>query len=455
MPRAVKFAGAQYRARRVHPLGPSIRRGLCRFDRASGDELIAFQERRLRALVRLVAARSPFYRQWFAESRTDPRDIRTLGDLEALPLLDRRVLAERPDDFLVYPRRLMWTAHSSGTTGTPVTVYRTPGSAVYERAALERQWGWFGIPRGARRAVLRGSTFASDDPSLVASMQPGTGDLLVSSYRLTADALPAILEALRRFRPDVVEGWPSSISLLAALLVEAGERFPVTGIVTSSEMLTTAQRVVMTEAFVGPIVDHYGQSERVVLAGDCEHGSFHVFADYGIAEFLPLPRADGRFEIVGTGLHNWGAPLLRYRTGDQVGPPAAARCGCGRSHPVVGGIDGRAEETFTGADGRDIPFPSTIIDELSGLREAQLRQRAPGRFDVLLVPGTGYDGPEVEARLRDAVVELFGPGQSLHIELVDRVPRSPSGKLKAAVVVNDLEAPSTSAGSARDPDRPT
>jgi hypothetical protein len=53
-----------------------------------------------------------------------------------------------------YPATLVWSSHSSGTSGQPVTAYRTIGSVVFELAALERQLGWFRIPRRARRAIL-------------------------------------------------------------------------------------------------------------------------------------------------------------------------------------------------------------------------------------------------------------------------------------------------------------
>ena len=63
-----------------------MRRSLGRLERASAEEVVAYQERRLRLLVRWAAVGSPFYREWFAESGVEPGDIRTLGDLQRLPL---------------------------------------------------------------------------------------------------------------------------------------------------------------------------------------------------------------------------------------------------------------------------------------------------------------------------------------------------------------------------------
>ena len=313
----------KHRVRRMHPAAPAMHRSLGRMDRASADAIRQYQERRLRLLVRLVAARSPFYRRWFAESGVDPASIRGLDDLPRLPLLTRADLMNAPEDFAVYPLTAMWPSSSSGTSGQPLTVYRTPGASAYELAALQRQWGWFGLSRKARRVVLRGSDFAADQPGAVTKTVPGNHQMLVSSFRLTSENLPAILRDLREFRPDAVEGWPSSIALLAALMRDAGEKLTVRAVITSSEMMNPGQKALMRSAFGGPIVDHYGQTERVAMAGTCEADSYHVFPDYGIVELLPVRRS----------------PRLdrdrRYRPA-QLGFPAAALSDRGRSRPDPG-----------------------------------------------------------------------------------------------------------------------
>jgi phenylacetate-CoA ligase len=427
----------QHRIRRLHPAGPAMRRSLARMERASAEEIRRYQERRLRLLVRLVAVRSPFYRRWFAESGVDPASIRGLDDLRRLPLLTRADVMATPADFAVYPMRTMWASRSSGTSGEPLTVYRTPGSSAYELAALQRQWGWFGLPRGARRVVLRGSDFAAARPGAATELVSGNNQLLVSSFHLTRRALPEILTAVRAFRPDAVEGWPSSIALLAARMRDAGETLPVRAVITSSEMMNPGRQALMRSVFSGPIVDHYGQTERVALAGTCEAGGYHVFPDYGIVELLPVEGRPSAAQIVGTSLHNWGFPLLRYRTGDEVGPAPDEPCACGRAFPRLGAVDGRVEDPFVAADGRVIPMPGIVVDDLEGLVEAQIAQLGQGRFEIRMVPADGYDLDAGKARALRNVERLIGPGQQVSFRVLDRIPRTAGGKLKPAVVVGE------------------
>lgn len=430
----------KHRVRRMHPAGPAMRRSLAAMDRAPADRIRRYQERRLRLLVRLVAARSPFYRRWFAASGVDPASIRGLDDLPRLPLLTRADLMRAPEDFAVQPLRLMWPARSSGTSGRPLTVYRTAGSSAYELAALQRQWGWFGLPADARRVVLRGSGFVADRPGARTRSVPGDHQLLVSSFHLTPESLPDILAAVRAFAPHAVEGWPSSIALLAALLRDAGEHLPVQAVITSSEVMGRGQRELMRDVFTGPVVDHYGQTERVLLAGGCEAGGYHVFPDYGIVELLPVAGFPDRHELVGTPLHNWGYPLLRYRTGDEVASAPPGPCACGRAFPQLGAIDGRAEDSFRAADGRTIPLPSSIVDDLTGVVEAQVAQAGAGRFEIRVVPGAGFDAEACRGQALRNVDRLVGPGQQVEFRVLQRIPRSASGKLRSAVVLDGAVA---------------
>ena len=108
-----------------------------------------------------------------------------MADLAQLPLLDRSHLVTGAERFLVYPGRLMWQAQSSGTTGAPVTCYRTPGSSVFELSILERQWSWFGLSRSPRRVILRGSDFAAGQGGPPTKLLPGAHQLLVWSFGLT------------------------------------------------------------------------------------------------------------------------------------------------------------------------------------------------------------------------------------------------------------------------------
>lgn len=207
--------------------------------------------------------------------------------------------------------------------------------------------------------------------------------------------------------------------------------------------MTTTQTDLMHTVFRGPIVDHYGQTERVAMAGSCEAGGCHVLPDYGIMEPLAVPGIYERWEILGMALHNWGRPPFRYRTGDHVRPADVGPCRCGRAFPALGRIDGRVADCFTSADGRPLPMPSMVTTDLANVREAQIAQRGPSRFGVRVVPAVGSDLQALTAQIRTNVYRYFGPGQVLNVCVVDAIPRTATGKLKNAVIDPDDFVPTS------------
>ena len=154
------LADIKHRIRRANPMRIAMEHTLAGMDHADAEQIRRYQERRMRMLIRLANQRSPFYRNWFRGAGVDPYDIHTLEDLGRLPLLSRRDLAEHPDDFKVYPRSLMWKAQSSGTSGSAVCSYRTPGSSSMSL----RYWNGSGV--GSGFPATHGGSFCAGHPSL-------------------------------------------------------------------------------------------------------------------------------------------------------------------------------------------------------------------------------------------------------------------------------------------------
>ena len=75
-----------------------------------------------------------------------------------------------------------------------------------------------------------------------------------------------------------------------------------------------------------------------------------------------------------------------------------------------------------------------MVDDLSGVREAQIIQLARGRYEIRLAPAAGFDELAVSETIRRNVEYLFGAGQHVTLRIMPRLPRSMSGKLKPVVV---------------------
>ena len=392
----------------------------------SAAELRACRERRVRDLLEFARRHVPYYRERAGGA--------ALADW---PLLDKAAVRAAGRAMLAGRRRgPLFESGTSGTSGSPLRLWQDLAALNRENAFVWRQLEWAGLQRGQRRAWMRGDMVVPAAQRVPPYWRLNRAErmLMLSSYHLADSTAAAYLEALESFDPALIQAYPSSIGFLAAWMLDRGRRYrgaALCGIVTSSETLSQERRRALSVAFGCPVLDWYGQAERVAAIGTCEHGRYHLLSDYSHVELLP--RGDGTCELVGTGLHNLAMPLIRYRTGDFVRPaPAGERCPCGRALPLIEAIEGRCDDAVKLPGGRSIGRLDHVFKGLAGIVEAQIRQQRADAIEVLVVPGASY-GEATRRALLGNLRERLGDGVALAIETVDAIPRGANGKFKGVV----------------------
>src|SRR5688572_17546231 len=135
---------------------------LARTEWMSREELGAYQDERLRDIVTHAYHTVPFYRRRLDERKLKPQDIRGRADLPKLPLLTRDDIRANFNELRsteITPRA-MRTGHTSGTTGTPLTVGYDRDTVWMTYAVFDRHYRWAGLRmghKGDRIAVARGN----------------------------------------------------------------------------------------------------------------------------------------------------------------------------------------------------------------------------------------------------------------------------------------------------------
>jgi phenylacetate-CoA ligase len=261
--------------------------------------------------------------------------------------------------------------------------------------------------------------------------------MLFSYYHISEETLPLYLERLAEFRPASLEGFPSTLLILAQALNRRRATIPIRAVFSSSEPLYGVHRSQIEQAFETKVFDLYGQAERVVCATECGmHTGLHVNPEYGILEVLAGDRKAGPGEsgqIVGTGLNNYGMPLLRYMTGDtaRVSPTL---CPCGRAMPLLDTVEGRVADTIVTPDGRRIPGDGIMcaFHGIGNIARSQVVQEGPDTLVVYIVPD-GAPATVDTARLIRALKECVGPEMKIESRLVTSLDKSPGGKFRWVV----------------------
>jgi phenylacetate-CoA ligase len=403
----------------------------------SAEDLRALQRHTLRRVLETAARDVPWYRSRYRDLGIDPATLELPEGMAQLPLIAKGDVREGGSAFLSERRlRPLFAAHTSGTTGAPLSLYQDLPAINRENAFIRRQLAWAGLAHGERRAWIRGDMIVPAEQKTPPYWRFDRGEnrLMLSSYHLSEPAARDYVEALAGFDPVVIQAYPSSIGFLAGWMLASGVRHggrALRGIVTSSETLSQHARREIELAFGCRVFDWYGQGERVAAIGTCEQGRHHLLTDYSYVELLPAE--DGLCELVGTGFHNYSMPLVRYRCGDLVRPaPAGGRCACGRAFPLIDEVIGRRDDAVRLPDGRSIGRLDHLFKGVEGILEAQIRQDRIDALRILIVPAAGF-GEKTRQTLEENFRLRLGPGIALETRVVDAIPRTANGKFKGVV----------------------
>lgn len=423
----------------------ALQRLLEQTERYTSDESEAYQSQHLQQLVRHAYETVPFYRLRFNEHGIDPAGIKTPADLKRLPLLTkddiRRNFVSLTSD--AYPQHKISIGHTSGTTGTPLEIAYNRSLIHMTYAALDRQYRWAGIRLalgGDRTAILRGNVIVPIEQNAPPFWRTNYlhNQLFLSSFHLSPQNLGFYLGKLKKFRPKALDGYPSTLYVLARYLKSQGEVLPLQAVLSSSETLYDFQRETIEESFGCRVFDYYGAAERVVFATECDrHAGHHLNPEFGISEILRengQPAGVGEEGVlVGTSLHNYAMPLIRYVTNDRTAVQSQ-RCSCGRSMPLMEDVATKAEDIITLRDGR-LVSPSVLTHPFKPMHTVEMSQIVQEDYDrvrILVVPAKGYADADTEHLLREFRARL-GADTRVEVELVEELPRSASGKFKWVV----------------------
>jgi len=406
----------------------------------SREKLEDYQMWQLNKLIHHAYDNVLYYRNLFDEKGLKPRDIRDFDDLRKLPYLTKDIMRNNLSDLIAqnYSKRELQYAATSGSSGVPLWFYlEKKVSDPKERAFVWRQWNWAGYKLGQRRVILRGNLINRfrNRKRQWWEYKPANNTLILSSYDMTKEKLTKYIDKIKTFRPVAIQGYPSSLYILANFLKNRCSKLRnIKCILTSSEKLYRHQKETIEAYLGGRIYDLYGNTEASVLIMQCEKGRYHIMPEYGITELIgedgnPV-NEDGKIgEIVGTGFNNLAVPFIRYRTGD-LGIYTQEKCSCCRQYQLIKGIEGRSQEFFIAKDGDLISLGDMqIYFVFDNVKQFQFYQEEKGKATFKIVKKDTYSEKDTQ-RIEKALEARFGERIDLKIRFVDNIPRTKSGKYR-------------------------
>jgi phenylacetate-CoA ligase len=338
-------------------------------------ELEELQLQKLKTQI-TCALRAPFYKERLTKTGIKDSDcFKSLDDLKRIPFTTKNDLREGfPYGFLAIPKEEVVRLHaSSGTTGTPTTIY-------FSREDI-KQWA------GYMARCIYGTGCTKDDVfqnMITYGLFTGGLGLHQGGEEVGMLVIPAGAgNTARQFRmmqdygTTVLHATPSFLLHLETKMKEAGvkrESLSLKRAFAGAEPYSEDTRRRIESLLKIDVYNSYGLSEMngpgVAFECQCKDG-LHIWEDGYIAEIINPdtlePVAEGEIgELVLTILCREAMPILRYRTRDLTAFYTEP-CKCTRTHRRLHRITGRSDDMLI-INGVNV-FPSQIEEVIMGMKE--------------------------------------------------------------------------------------
>lgn len=386
------------------------------------DALEQYKEEQFLTLFRHAITNSKFYQKFYSEAGIQINDIQSLRDIYKLPILTKETLRDNYIDILTtHPRKVLKT-NTSGTTGTPLTIFHSYKTIKTEQAYIWVRRKKYGFNFGEPLLSLRGN-LGHDRFKLYIH---ASNTLFLSSYNINNTKVKKYYEEIKKFRPKAIEAYPSSLYNLCLLFKELRIRLNIPLVFTSSETLYDFQRVLIEEVLNAKIFDRYGCTERTIsLAQNMNRIGYYEEPGYSINEFQDD-------SILTTSLINESFPLIRYMVNDKIDFQTE------ENKYIINSILGRSEDIILCFDGTQIGRIDHIFKGVHGILLAQIIQNKQGYIDINIVPNENYSESSQNEIIKNLHKRIHQANISVKVNLISKDEITYSSRNKYSMVISKI-----------------
>jgi phenylacetate-CoA ligase len=407
------------------------------------------QSRRVRRMAQYAYRHVPYYRDAMLRRGIRPETILHVEDLARLPILENDDVRRDPEYFLsrAVDRSRCVGLLSSGSCGTPKTIWHDPASLFQNAAHGERErsmmtralGGWSGYreivivsPVGASQRDIQ--EFIRDHGWFPKRMR------IQRKYLFLTDSPAKNIGLINEFQPDLLCCYGSYLEMLFAHIRRTGAAWhhPKAVLYTSDHLSAATRTWLVSECGI-PVFTVYGAVEALKIGFGCDqHRGIHLNCDLYPLRILDKRGLDAEpgqvGEVILSNLVNRASVLLNFRMGD-LASYAAEVCPCDRTLPLLSFPVGRVDEVLELPDGSHV-HPITVHDIClghPGIVRYQARQTAPSAFRISLVAAPNADEDAVRRYVLERFQQRLGAVATAEVRFVQQLERTPAGKTPAVI----------------------
>ena len=418
---------------------------LIRHTRWTKEKLLEYQNIRVRKIIKYAYENVPFYRKKLRQLKLKPSEVKGVDDLYKLPVVRRKELQENLGEAISeeFDIRNLKKVSTTGSTGYPMSTFITQQEDAFRKAKLLRANTICGQRARDKWVIITAPQHQAQKHRLQSFL--GVYNPIPVSVFDTADAQ---ISAIEKIKPDVLDGYSSSIALLATKVDEKGiDTIRPRIIVGGAELIDGSERQFAERVFKAPFYDEYACVEFERLAWQCkEKTEYHIDADSVVMEFLDesgekvAPGESG--EIICTSLFNHAMPLLRYAVGDVGRISRKDDCPCGIEFPQMKVVEGR-KDSIVVLPGKRALSPlaigdcMTVFAHIDHIRQYRMIQKKEDHIRFLVELKDSKIGEDIiEAELSSHLRRTLSIPESdvaIEVEFVSEIPVDATGKLRKVI----------------------
>ena len=401
---------------------------------ANDKEVYILQKEKLHNLL-VTASTARYYKRLFSDIGVDVVEEDPFEIFKKMPILSKESLRGNEKDFFTDKVAGALDFHTSGSTGTPLNVKMSKSDHRLRMALLERQKNRFGVSHKSRHLTFVGKKITDPKKKTFWRYNIFGNQMVMSVYDLSDGNKEKYLNAIVKYSPEVVEGYPSALTVVASWLRDGDVRLPVKCVFATAETITSEQRQIIEAGFGAPVVGYYGSTEGATMITQCEYGKMHIDNESGMIEFVDdagMPSKSGEMSrMLITSFTTEAMPLIRYDICDMA-IWSDEICSCGRCGLVVSEIVGRVDDVFITREKGNVGRLSTSLKLLpSFVRRAQIHQYSLDDFELMLESDECLSELELKVVCDDLCDKLGNV--NITVSYTPKIPEGKNGKFRTQI----------------------
>ncbi len=372
------------------------------------------QEEKLQSVLAYLQHHSPFYKKMFLQHNINIAAVKTLADLQKIPVTTKEDLQLYNDEFLCVPKnKIIEYTSTSGTLGSPVTIALTENDL--QRLAFN-EYSSFLCADGKADDIYQ--LMLTLDRQFMAGMAYYAGIRKMGAGIIrVGPGVPSLQwQTIQRIGPTAIVAVPSFILKLIQYAAEHKIDINKSSVrkaicigenIRNTDFSLNILGKKITEAWNIQLYSTYASTEMQTAFTECGAGKGgHHNTDLLIVELLNdnnetvAPGEEGEVTITTLGVE--GMPLLRYKTGD-ICMYMNDTCSCGRNTLRLSPVLGRKKQMIK-YKGTTL-YPPALFDLLNEMEEvldyiAEVSSNDIGMDEVLLYILPSNNNEETDRRIR-------------------------------------------------------